>query len=302
MPSRTEQLSKKKLAQPPKWMEDGAVILEIINGSYAYGCSTDTSDLDIYGVCVPPKGIVFPHTQGYIQGYDKNIPTFEQYQEHGIKDQSAHGGKGQEYDLNIFNILKFCRLAADNNPNIIDVLYAGQHCVLHCTQAGTMLRNARSAFIHKGLKQKYIGYAHSQLHKMGLKTPEPGSKRDASVQQYGYDVKYATHLVRLIGYAEQLLTTGDLNMALEADRLKAIRNGEWTEQQIKDFFTAKETSLEQLYVTSQLPRKPDEAKIKQLILDILEHHYGNISDAFHDPGEERRILTEIKSLCEKAGI
>ena len=38
--------------------------LEVIMGSFAYGVDSDTSDLDIYGFCIPNKHIIFPHLTG----------------------------------------------------------------------------------------------------------------------------------------------------------------------------------------------------------------------------------------------
>jgi hypothetical protein len=35
----------------------------------------------------------------------------------------------------------------------------------------------RELFLHKGIYHKMCGYAHSQLHKIKIKNPEPGSKR-----------------------------------------------------------------------------------------------------------------------------
>jgi len=51
-----------------------------------------------------------------------------------------------------------------------------------------------------------------------------------------------------------------------------------------------------------LPHGPDEAKIKQLLLDCLEHHFGSLSEAVVVPNQERELLRRIKALCEKAGV
>jgi predicted nucleotidyltransferase len=53
-------------------------------GSQAYGVNTDTSDLDIYGVCIPPKEMIFPHLAGEIPGFGQQIQRFEMWQEHKV--------------------------------------------------------------------------------------------------------------------------------------------------------------------------------------------------------------------------
>jgi len=84
MSSYIDKIRSKGLISPPSWMENN-VVYETIMGSVAYGVSDDTSDMDIYGIVIPPKRIVFPHTNGYIHGFDNPV-NFESYQQHHIKD------------------------------------------------------------------------------------------------------------------------------------------------------------------------------------------------------------------------
>jgi hypothetical protein len=44
---------------------------ETITGSYSYGVSTDTSDFDTVGVCIPYKDTNFPHLSGEIFGFGR---------------------------------------------------------------------------------------------------------------------------------------------------------------------------------------------------------------------------------------
>jgi predicted nucleotidyltransferase len=91
------ELQKKGLAHPPPWLPMNTMFLGI-TGSVAYGVSSDTSDNDVYGFCMPPKELVFPHLSGEIPGFGRQIQRFEQYQEHHIVDPSAR----KEYDLTVF--------------------------------------------------------------------------------------------------------------------------------------------------------------------------------------------------------
>ena len=54
---------------------------------------------------------------------------------------------------------------------MIDSLFTPHECVLHITQVGTMVREARHLFLHKGCWPKFKGYAYAQLHKMRGKKP-----------------------------------------------------------------------------------------------------------------------------------
>lgn len=294
MSSIVQQLADRKLIQPPHWLPSG-VCYETIMGSMAYGVSSDASDRDVYGFCVPPKENVFPHLSGEIPGFGRQIQRFEQFQQHHITDESL------EYDFAIFSIVKFFHLALENNPNVLDSLFTPVPCVLYSTKIGEMVRENRRLFLHKGAWHKFKGYAYSQIHKMNVKTPQEGSKRAANVAEFGFDVKFAYHVVRLLDEVEQILTLGDIDLQRDRERLKAIRRGEWTAEQVRDFFARKERDLESVYAKSSLPHGPNEPKIKQLLLDCLEAHYGSLADAVARPHEERDLLRQIKALCEKAG-
>ncbi len=81
-----KRFKKEKLITPPSWLLDNCQLL-VKMGSEAYGVSTNESDIDVYGFCIPPTKYIFPHVDGLIHGFDK-IPGFDQWQQHHIKDVS----------------------------------------------------------------------------------------------------------------------------------------------------------------------------------------------------------------------
>lgn len=83
MASVVNKLAEQNLISPPKWLPNNT-LFEGLTGSVAYGASDDTSDMDVVGFCMPPKGLVFPHTTGQILGFGSQVQRFEQYQQHRI--------------------------------------------------------------------------------------------------------------------------------------------------------------------------------------------------------------------------
>lgn len=259
-----------------------------VTGSVAYGVSDDHSDVDIYGVCIPPKTEVFPHLAGNIEGFGKQRQRFESWQEHHIKDPS----NDKEYDFQVYGIVKYFQLCMENNPNMIDTLFTPRRCVIHATQLSELIRENRKLFLHKGCWHKFKGYSFSQLHKMRGQKRE--GKRKDSYEKFGFDVKFGLHVVRLLLEVEQILAEGDLDLERHREQLKAIRRGEWTEPQIRQWAQDKEKDLEKLYNESTaLPYKPDEAKIKELLLNCLEIHYGSLSECLV---KEDRVVSVIKNI------
>lgn len=162
------ELTKKQLLQPPTWLPENTCLLGIM-GSVAYGVSSDTSDMDLYGFAIPPKDIVFPHLAGEIADFGTHKKRFHQFQKHHVQDESALAGKGREYDFTIFSIVRYFHLCMENNPNCIDSMFIPQSCILHITHIGNMVRERRRDFLHKGCWPRFKGYAYSQLHKAGNK-------------------------------------------------------------------------------------------------------------------------------------
>jgi len=79
--STVKALAGKGLAKPPPWLTDN-ILYETIMGSVAYGVSSDSSDMDVYGWAIPPKEDVFPHLRGDILGFGKQAERFAQFQQH----------------------------------------------------------------------------------------------------------------------------------------------------------------------------------------------------------------------------
>jgi len=201
------------LNSPPYFMENN-VQLEVMMGSVAYGVSNDSSDMDVYGVVMQPKDWSFPHLRGEIPGFSTRGQTFQTWQQHHINDPEAR----KQYDLCFYSLERFFKLCMENNPNMIDALFVPRRCVLFSTPMAERIRENRNLFLHKGCWHKFKGYAYSQLHKMRTKKPE--GKRIETVDKYGYDVKFAYHVVRLLDEVEQILTTHDLDIT-RARRISA---------------------------------------------------------------------------------
>ena len=295
--STVQKLTDRGLVRPPKFLPN-SVQYETIMGSMAYGVSSDSSDMDIYGFCVPEKDMVFPHLRGEIPGFGSQHQRFEQWQEHHFLDKDALGGKGRTYDFTIYSIVKYFQLCMENNPNMIDSLFTPHTCVLHSTRIGSLVRENRRLFLHKGAWHKFKGYSYQQVHKMNSKEPPIGKRREL-VETYGFDVKYAYHVVRLLDEVEQILTEGDLDLHRNREQLKAIRRGEWSKEDILNHFTRKERELETLYTSSKLPHSPDEAAIKQLLLDCLEMHYGSLADCVVNVDAATQALRDIQAILDR---
>ena len=278
---------------PPHWLEPN-LHLEVVMGSRAYGCNDhDKSDYDIRGVFTTPKVYCFPATDGLVVGFDA-IPKCEHWAEPHVKDED---GK-REYDFDLHSIQHFLRLAEQNNPNQIDLLFAHESQIKHCTAVGRMLLDDRRIFLSKLCWKRFRGYASDQFHK--LKDKKAEGKRKEIIETFGYDVKFGYHCLRLLRECEMILTESDLDLYRGNEEYKAIRRGEWPLEVLEKEFYARREGIEKFYHSCKLPEMPDHHKVRDLLLRCLEHHYGSLSRVIVRPDAATIALKEIDAIMVKA--
>jgi hypothetical protein len=119
------------------------------------------------------------------------------------------------------------------------------------------------------------------------------------VEAHGYDLKFASHVVRLLNEVEQILAEGDLDLERNREQLKAIRRGEWTQAQVERYFESKERELEAAYTASRLPATPDLDAIQSLLLSCLEQHYGSLDGCTVRDDDALRALRDIDAALDR---
>ena len=130
---------------------DDSTILLVNAGSHAYGTSLPTSDRDIRGVMIPPID------------YFLGLSRVDQYEEKGLQNEN---GLEIRPDLVVYEIRKYVALAADANPNILEIIFVDDSDVIKETSAGAWLRRHRRMFLSTKARHTFSGYAMSQLRRI----------------------------------------------------------------------------------------------------------------------------------------
>ena len=78
--------------------------------------------------------------------------------------------------------------------------------------------------------------------------------------------------------------------------------GELTYEQIAREFSEAESRLLSLYNSSKLPKEPDRKAIRNILLAVLEDHYGSLSEFAKAEDAEVEALKEIKLVLQKYNI
>ena len=92
--------------------------------------------------------------------------------------------------------------------------------------------------------------------------------------KHGYDTKHGAHLVRLLRMGYEILTTGKVNVwrgDIDAEDLLAIRNGDWSYDNLIAYAADMEVKLNDVYNSKSyvVPHAPDMVPIKELCMKIL---------------------------------
>lgn len=132
-------------------------ILEIMSGSHMFGTNTPESDQDFVGIFLPTEEMLYGFQECEVVNINK-----------AAKDETGRN-TADAIDRTLYEFRKFCKLAMENNPNILNVLFASKNSVVYSTEFGEVLRSKAELFPHKGCFHRYVSYARSQRHKMVLK-------------------------------------------------------------------------------------------------------------------------------------
>jgi len=234
------------------WLEERTILLTV-TGSHAYGTATEKSDKDYKGVCIPPIE------------YYLGLKFFNEYNKSGGKNWK---NTKDDVDVTILHVNKFVNDAMSGVPNNIEILFVRPKDLLKVTSLGQKLIDNRHLFLSKQVKQKFGGYAYSQIQKLKA-SRFSSSGRTELIELYGYDTKMFMHSVRLLSSAVEILETGDYQTYRpNREFLLDCRNGKYSFEEALEILEYYERELEVAYEKSPLPEKPDYDKVNRLLIEI----------------------------------
>ena len=169
---------------------------------------------------------------------------------------------------------KWFNLMVQQNPNVMELLWHVEtNYVYRDDLYWNRVFNVRDQLLSKKLKHSYGGYAWAQLQRLTKlnQKANQNEKRLSSVQTYGYDVKAASHVFRLLNTALDALVEGEIHvMRPERQFLLSIREGNYKYEELLAMANEKIKLVEEAYVRSFLRNKLDSNFHRNLHLGILK--------------------------------
>jgi len=182
-------------------------ILEIKVGSDLFGTRTPDSDLDLLGIFMPCEEIVY----GFHRCEEVDLGKVDK-DETGRNTADAIDRKFHEYR-------KFVRLALQNNPNILHVLFVNDQNIVYTNDFGKNLLVKAKLFPHKGAYHRFVRYADSQRHKMRIKPENYARLEEGLIALEGVDDNKVMGELKNIppfvyGGKGKHIKLGDLNLGI----------------------------------------------------------------------------------------
>jgi predicted nucleotidyltransferase len=137
-------------------------LLLVVAGSRAYGVHRPDSDVDLKGAAVGTPATYHGIGKPFEQAEGDAMAAFADLLTPVEQAASAH----TKLEGTVYEVRKLLRLAADSNPNILEVLFCREEEVRLCTPGGRRLRDARDLFLTARAKHTFCGYAAAQLKRI----------------------------------------------------------------------------------------------------------------------------------------
>jgi predicted nucleotidyltransferase len=231
-----------------------------------YGTTTENSDDDYTGIFFPDKK------------YTMGIKGIEQVEFRTNSTKSGKHNTKEDQDVVLYALRKWIQLAMNNNPNILELLFSPKNCVLINSPIWQRLYDNRHLFLSLKIFHSFRGYAHSQRKRLELKSGNNTGRTDL-IEKYGFDVKLASHNIRLYLECIQLLKEEQITFPLpERQLVLQIKTGQWSgEEGFQKFIKLSDelsVRCQTLYDNSKLRYSPAQEEINDLLIDIQEDYYG----------------------------
>lgn len=245
-------------------MAEHWTILRAPVGSTVHGLHLEgTDDRDEMGICIED----FDRVAGFSE--------FEQYiyrtaaEREGKNDAPSQPG---DLDLTIYSLRKFLRLAMQGNPTILTLLFVPSELCTVRVATGAQLQEMAPYIISRQAGKRYLGYLESQRQRLLGERGQKKVNRPELEEKFGYDTKYAMHVLRLAVQGVELLSTGRLTFPMSdwngyRTYLREVREGKKQLQDVLTFVGENERELKDLTTNSPLAEYPDKEAVEKWMLE-----------------------------------
>jgi uncharacterized protein len=245
-------------------------ILECVVGSTLHGTSVSDGleDLDLMSVVLET-----PRT--YL-GFAMTDTWVERTKPQGVRSEAG------DVDRTMYGLRKFLSLALKGNPTILLAFFVPPEFTRHITPEGRELQALYPYVVSKQVMGPFQGYMRQQHERLLGLRGQRNVTRPELVDAYGYDTKYAGHIIRLGKQGEEILRTGRLSLPMpEADRdlCVAVRTGKYTLPEVSKLIVQAEEGIKRAYDESTLRLWPDREHVQGWMIQTYLREFAELPAA-----------------------
>jgi predicted nucleotidyltransferase len=203
------------------WLNENTIYVTL-HGSQAYGLANEFSDTDVKGICIPPREVEYHLYHRFEQA--ENSPDLEKKLEH-LKNP-----KNPKFESTIYSLRKFFLLAAEVNPNIIELLWTDpKHHFISKFPMDKIIEN-RNLFLSNKARYTFAGYAVAQAKKIERhrKWIVLGEVKPPTREQFGLPTVEPKGVEEVRGYMKSKVEQWNLNQFPIDEMLRAeLKDNIW---------------------------------------------------------------------------
>jgi hypothetical protein len=240
-------------------------ILETIVGSTLHGTNVEDGleDLDLMAIVLEDK-------LDFI-GFNQKDTWVSRTKPEGVRSEAG------DTDYVAYGLKKYLSLALKGNPTVLLALFAPPISIRISTPEGLELQRLAPKIVSKKIFDPFRGYMKQQHERLLGTLGQKNVTRPELIEKYGFDTKYAGHIVRLGIQGKQLLDCGRLALPMnKADRnlVVEVRTGKHTLNQVSELIKTLESELVSSYNTSFLQDYPDTLFVENWMIENYINHWN----------------------------
>lgn len=243
------------------------IILECVVGSTVHGTAVQDGleDLDLMAICMEAA-----HS---FVGFAPVDTWVERTKPQGVRSEAG------DTDRSIYGLRKFLGLALRGNPTILLAFFVPEQFVKVQTHEGRELQSLHPHIVSKQVFAPFRGYMKQQHERLLGLRGQRNVTRPELVNAYGYDTKYAGHIIRLGAQGIEILTTGRLTLPMpEKERTLCfdVRRGKYKLHEVSQMIVEAEEGIQKAYDKSTLPLWPNRAYVQAwMVAKYMENWNGH---------------------------
>lgn len=171
------------------------------------------------------------------------------------------------------SLTKFVRLLVKGNFTVVEMLYY-EPLIKH-PLIDNLVQRVKPYAITGRVAGGYMGYINSQNYK-ALRSSGKGlsDRRREGIEKFGYDPKFASHLVRGVYTLQGVLETGKFHFLTPEEKasIMVVKNGEASKEGVEELLQDIIQKLDTTYNSTELPT---DGTLKEVIADYYEEEVRN---------------------------